>query len=130
MESQQARAGQASPHTVARRLCSAISWERHWEPARLGPGRRAGDAAAAAEGGKAGAEGFDGGLGPGHAADGDRCEAGAAEAAAAAFRGALEKMASNGALAVSELYLGCWRGRHWCGQQVFWLWHISRIPGG
>lgn len=92
-------------------------------PAR---GRRCGRG----RGRQGGAEGFDGGLGPGHAADGDRCEAGAAEAAAAAFRGALEKMASNGALAVSELYLGCWRGRHWCGQQVFWLWHISRIPGG
>ena len=119
METQQARAGQASPHTLARRLRSAISWDRRWELARGGPGRRAGDAAAAAEGGKAGAEGLDAGSGPEHVADGGvRCEAGAAEAAAAVFRGALEKMASNCALAVSELYLGRWRGRHWCGQQV------------
>ena len=118
VESQQGQAGQASPHTMARRLRTAISWERRWGPARGGAGRRAGDAAAAAEGGKAGAEGLDAGSGPGHAAGGECCEAGAAEAASAAFRGALEKMAANGALAVSELYLGRWRERHWCGQQV------------
>jgi hypothetical protein len=41
----------------------------------------------------------------------------AAEAAAvAAFRAALERLASNSATAVSEWYLGVWHGRHWCAR--------------
>jgi len=41
----------------------------------------------------------------------------AAEAAAvAAFRAALERIASNSATAVSEWYLGAWHGRHWCAR--------------
>ena len=115
MELQQAGvAGRAGVRTAASRLCKAVGWERGWGPRRLGAGRRVRDAAAAAEGGKGGAGGPAKGVGPARAAGGSGCEAGAAEAAAA-FRGALEKMASNGALAVSELYLGSWRGRHWCG---------------
>ncbi|KAK9835068.1 hypothetical protein WJX81_008393 [Elliptochloris bilobata] len=46
-------------------------------------------------------------------------EADAAKAAAA-FRTALEKGASNGALAVSEWFLGSWRGRHWYLPTLTW----------
>ena len=45
----------------------------------------------------------------------DGCGGAAVAAAAVAFRTALEKMAVHAATAVSEWYLGSWRGRHLCG---------------
>lgn len=45
----------------------------------------------------------------------DGCGGAAVAAAAVAFRTALEKMAVHAATAVSEWYLGSWRGRHLYG---------------
>ncbi len=57
------------------------------------------------------------GVGGGVAERERRLDMPAAEAAAAAaFRAALERMASNSATAVSEWYLGAWHGRHWCAR--------------